>query len=133
MSGLKAGGAPHQELDPSKGDRLKFAMGSENGPLFKVVIRFKDDFNVPDKVKRDAALRPSASWQEEPDGCVLFYDTVAGLGEISRWVRQFGASAQVLEPPELCNKIKEGARRKLARYEREEGGPKQWMKQNGHS
>jgi len=113
---LAAGGALAPGLDPAKCERLKYAIGAEDGALYEVKIRFGNDFNVQDKVRRDAALRPTASVQEEAGGSLLYTDMVAGLGEISRWVRQFGASAKVLAPVELQEIIIAGARRKLARY-----------------
>ena len=122
MANLTAGGRPPAGLDPAKCERLTYALGAEDGPLCEVKIRFRNDFNVLDKVRRDASLRPTAQVQEEPDGSLLFTDTVSGLGEISRWVRQFGASAEVLAPVELRERIIAGARRKLSRYAAESQG-----------
>ncbi len=122
MAEISAGGVPAPALDPAKCERLKYAIGAEDGALYKVKIRFRNDFNVQDKVRRDTALRPTAKLQTAADGSLLFTDTVSGLGEISRWVRQFGASAQVLAPVELQKMIIAGARRKLARYEAENQG-----------
>lgn len=90
--------------------------GTENGPAISVRVRFRPDFGVHDKVRRDAAARPSAILTEEPGGGLLFTDTVRGLGEFSRWLRQYGASAEVLDPPELLELLRAGARRKLERY-----------------
>lgn len=95
---------------------LHNAWAMENGPLQEVVVVFGDDFSVHDKVRHDVAWRNSANLTDNSDGTLTLCDTVAGLGEFSRWLRQFGGSATVVSPPELRRLIGDGALRKLQRY-----------------
>lgn len=97
-------------------EHLSLAWGMENGPLYEVVVRFRPDFNVQEKVRHDLMSRSSACLTAEPDGSLIMMDTICGLGEFSRWLRQFGASAAVEKPGELRSVLLEGVRRKLARY-----------------
>jgi proteasome accessory factor B len=55
------------------------------------------------------------AWDE--DGCVHFRATVDGLSEIVWWVLGYGPEVEVLEPPELRDRVAEAARRMLGLYE----------------
>lgn len=54
---------------------------------------------------REKTWHPSQKLEEEPDGSLLMRFRVGGLGEVRRWVMQFGAHAVVLEPPQLREDI----------------------------
>ncbi len=54
---------------------------------------------------RERKWHPSARIQDRKDGgCVLRME-VAGLGEVRRWVMQFGAEAEVLQPASLRREV----------------------------
>lgn len=52
----------------------------------------------------------------EPDGSLIFEATVDGIGEIQWWVLGYGREAEVLEPPELREKIRTHAAAMSAMY-----------------
>lgn len=52
----------------------------------------------------------------EDDGSLLFEVDVDGIDEIAWWILGYGDQAQVLEPPELRERILEHARRMVACY-----------------
>lgn len=102
---------------------LQYAWAMENGPLQQVTVVFEDDFSVHDKVRHDVEGRASAVLINNDDGTLTLHDTVAGFGEFSRWLRQFGASVTVISPLELKTLIRDGALRKLQRYGAEPDQP----------
>lgn len=63
-----------------------------------VVIRF-----TPEQARyiRGKRWHSTQVLEEQPDGSLLLRMRVGGLGEVKRWVLQYGASAEVLAPPEL--------------------------------
>lgn len=116
MTNIEGYGGTGEAIPMGLPEHFRHAWGIENGPLHEVRVLFHDDFNVHDKVRQDAAGRASVRLTRNPDGTLLFEDKVAGLGEFCHWLRQFGASAVPLDPPELCAVIRQGAERKLKRY-----------------
>lgn len=103
-------------VDFSLAEHFRHAWGVELGPLCRVSIRFQDHFNVLDRVRKEVAHRRDGRLIEEPDGSLLYTDVVAGLHEIRVWIRSFGESAEVLEPPELRESVAWTARLILERY-----------------
>lgn len=84
--------------------------------LYDVEVRFFDDFRVIDKVRSQVAHRPSATLTVLDDGSVVLHDRVRGFTEIAAWIRQFGASAVVLRPEVLRERMEETARRLHEKY-----------------
>lgn len=91
--------------------------GVERGELYRVRIRFYDDYNVLARLRRETAHRRSARLVPEAGGeTVLYTDEVSGLHELRVWVRSFGSSAEVLEPEQLRREVIESVERIVQRY-----------------
>ncbi len=103
--------------DFSLEEYFRLPWGVDRGEPHRVVVRFWDHFNVLHRVRKETAHRRDATLTPEPGGTVLYTDTVAGLNEIRVWLRSFGESAEVLEPPELRASMLESALQILERYE----------------
>jgi predicted DNA-binding transcriptional regulator YafY len=54
---------------------------------------------------RERRWHPSARVQDAIDGGCVLRMRVAGLGEVKRWVLQFGAEAEVLKPASLRREV----------------------------
>ncbi|WP_273000285.1 helix-turn-helix transcriptional regulator [Hydrogenibacillus schlegelii] len=80
--------------------------------MVRVAVRF-----TPEQARymRGRRWHPSQEAVEEPDGSLVLLFRVLGLEEIKRWIMQFGAAAEVLEPPELRDKIVAEAEKIIAR------------------
>ena len=97
--------------------RLSEPWGVEmSDTLHDVEVRFFDEFRVIDKVRSQVAYRPSAALTTLDDGSVVLRDRVRGLTEIAAWIRQFGASAVVLKPEALRERMEETARHLHEKY-----------------
>ena len=68
---------------------------------------------------RERIWHPSQQLEELPDGRVVLRLRAGGFFEIRSWVLGFGAAAEVLEPEELREAVREEMRAALGR--REEG------------
>ncbi|GAB6876615.1 helix-turn-helix transcriptional regulator [Thermaerobacter litoralis] len=77
------------------GEAWRLQRGAERQ---KVVVRFR-----PPQARyvRGRTWHPSQESQEEPDGSLVLTFRVLGTDEIMRWLLQFGAGAEVLEPASL--------------------------------
>jgi predicted DNA-binding transcriptional regulator YafY len=82
-----------------------------------VKVRFYDEFNVIEKVENRMASRPEARLEKETESTYLYTDVIAGLDEFRRWLRSFGSSAEVLEPLELRNAMRQTAEAMLSLYD----------------
>ncbi|AFM39965.1 putative transcriptional regulator [Desulfosporosinus acidiphilus SJ4] len=71
-----------------------------------VKIRFYDHFSTLNRVRMELAQRKSCQLIEE-EGSLLMIDQVEGLDELAVWLRGFGSTAEVLEPIELREKMKD--------------------------
>lgn len=54
---------------------------------------------------RERVWHPSQRLEDLPDGSLLMTVTVSGLGEVKRWLLQFGAGVRVLEPEALRQEV----------------------------
>ncbi|HLA76491.1 MAG TPA: WYL domain-containing protein [Vicinamibacteria bacterium] len=71
---------------------------------------------------RERKWHPSARIQDRKDGgCVLKME-VTGLGEVRRWVMQFGAEAEVLQPASLRREVAAELRASLRSYATDSAG-----------
>ncbi len=59
---------------------------------------------------------PSQEIRDQPDGAVVFSMEVAINYEVLSWILGFGSKAEVLEPPELRDRINQELGRAMARY-----------------
>ncbi|KLU65411.1 HTH domain protein [Desulfosporosinus acididurans] len=77
----------------------------DHHPRF-VKIRFYDYYSTLNRVRMEVAQRQTCQLIEE-EGSLLLVDQVEGLDELAVWLRGFGAGAEVLEPLELRDKLKD--------------------------
>lgn len=71
-----------------------------------VKIRFYNHFSTINQVRMELANRKTCRLVEDQGG-LLMIDQVEGLDELAVWLRGFGAGAEVIEPLELREKIKD--------------------------
>ncbi|MFW6108115.1 MAG: WYL domain-containing protein, partial [bacterium] len=76
------------------------------GPPVNVAVRFSR--RVADLI-RDREPRPGQSIEECPGGDIIYRVHVRGTREIGWWIMQYGPDAEVLEPPELRDRIRRNA------------------------
>ena len=81
-----------------------------------VRIKFYDEYNVIQRVRRDTAHRKKAVLTKE-EGYLIYSDQVRGINEIKPWIRSFGSSAVVLAPEELKADMVRSARWVLDLYQ----------------
>lgn len=73
-------------------------------PPEHVKVRFYNEANVWEKVRRDLACRTKCQLYEK-DGFLYYEDTVYGISKFRPWIYGFGSSAIVLEPVSLREHI----------------------------
>lgn len=85
----------------------------ERGEPRDVVIRF-----APEQARyiRGKRWHETQALEEQQDGSLIMRVRVGGLGEMKRWVLQYGAGAEVLAPPELRQMVADEAARLASRY-----------------
>ncbi|BCX02196.1 MAG: DNA-binding protein [Candidatus Roseilinea sp.] len=98
-------------------DWLRSSFGAEGGdePV-EVVIRF-DKYQAP--WIRERKWHDTARLEPRDDGGVTLRLWTSGLGEIQRWVMQYGSHAQVLAPESLRRAVAEEVRKMAAVYDAE--------------
>lgn len=84
------------------------------GGNHRVVIRFSTE--AADRV-REREWHESQELRELPGSCVELRLRLGALAEIERWVLGWGASAEVVEPRELRERVREAAAKTVAVYE----------------
>jgi predicted DNA-binding transcriptional regulator YafY len=77
---------------------LSSSWGLEKGDVYEVVVRFDSQQS---RYIRERTWHSTQRIVELQDGGLEFHVAIEGLGEIKRWVMQFGSHAEVLKPPEL--------------------------------
>ena len=93
-------------------EHLQYCWGMErSGNRVPVKVRFFNEAQVITKVRLALRNRPWAALKEQADGSWILIDEVDGLGYFKSWLRGFGSSAVVLEPPELRQEMIDSARR----------------------
>jgi predicted DNA-binding transcriptional regulator YafY len=104
-------------------EHLNLSWGIVSGDPFKVTVKFEDVYNVRTKVKAMVETsRPCAELNDlfdgkgEYSGYFIYVDEVNGIDEFSNWLRQFGSSAEVLEPVELRRRFLRTAKKIEKRY-----------------
>lgn len=94
---------------------FKYRWGTEYGEPIQVKVKFLDRSQTIAKVKKDVAHRTSRLTIQN-NGSLLFEDTIIGENEFIAWILGFGSTAEVLEPIEMRQAIRERIREALARY-----------------
>ena len=82
-----------------------------------VKIRFYNEANVWDKVRKDLSCRSNGMLEEKKEGdhVYLYYeDTVYGISKLKSWILGYGSSAVVLEPASLRQEIIDSLKARLA-------------------
>lgn len=104
------------ERDPefSIQDYMGRAFQTERGgETVEVAIRF-DSYQA--RYMRERRWHASQEINELPDGGLVLRFRTAGLGEVQRWVMQYGSHAEVLEPEELREICREEVRKTARLY-----------------
>ena len=103
-----------EEFEPpdhlSVDERLSDAFGISSEEPMDVVVRFTED-QAP--YIRERIWHPSQKLEELDDGRVVLRLRAGGFYEIKSWVLSFGAAAEVLEPEELREAVREEMRAAL--------------------
>jgi predicted DNA-binding transcriptional regulator YafY len=95
--------------------RLRDSFGVHSGSgEFAIRIRFKEI--VADYI-REKKWHPSQQLVELDDGGVELHMKLSSLVEVQRWVLGWGGHAEVLEPLELSESVREAARKILQKEE----------------
>lgn len=84
------------------------------GEPVNVAVRFKR--RIADLI-RERPPRPGQTIQELSGGDVVYRVNVSGIREISWWIMQYGPDAEVLEPGELRELIRDNADKMVKVYE----------------
>lgn len=71
-------------------------------------VRVRFDKSVAHRAK-NLIYHPSQRVEEQPDGSVVLSFEICGLAEFRTWVIQWGAAAEVLEPEELRDQMRQMA------------------------
>jgi predicted DNA-binding transcriptional regulator YafY len=92
--------------------------GFEVDRSFDFAAYMKDAFSIEKGGRpiRERRWHPTARIQERLDGGCVLRMQVAGLGEVKRWIMQFGAEAEVLSPKSLRREIAEEQRAAARQY-----------------
>ena len=103
-----------EEFEPpdhlSVEERLSNAFGISSEEPMDVVVRFTEE-QAP--YIRERIWHPSQELEELEDGRVVLRLRAGGFYEIKSWVLSFGAAAEVLEPEELRETVREEMRAAL--------------------
>jgi predicted DNA-binding transcriptional regulator YafY len=82
---------------------LGSAWQMERGAEYTFSVRF---WGAAARYLRETRFHPSQRILETSDGSLLFTAKACGLKSVTRWVLQFGGEAEVLEPVELRETVK---------------------------
>jgi len=100
--------------------RTMFSISMEE-PV-KVVVEFDNIFNIKKKLMQLCTQRTSAEKLQFVNDKIIYTDTVRGLSDFANYLRRFGRSFRVIEPPELKDMLQYTVTRSLERYLQEETG-----------
>lgn len=96
--------------------------GMELGEEYKVKVKFKNDYNLVEKLKRDLYNRKNAKLYTK-DKYIIYEDRVIGINNFKMWVRGFGSDAIVIEPKEVRDDILNSAKEMYEYYRDEKKCP----------
>lgn len=85
-----------------------------------VIVEFTNVFNIKKKLTQLCAQRPTAKKLQYIDDKIIYQDTIRGLPDFANYLRRFGRSCHVIEPPALQDMITFSVNRSLERYLQEE-------------
>lgn len=107
---------------------LDFSVTDEGFPARAVPPVPPLHLTFPEELEAAVRFAPSAKWklvdeygaesfQEQPDGALLFRRSFPGKEELLRWVLTFGDQAEILEPVELRRDMAEFAQKIWEKYD----------------
>ena len=67
----------------------------------RISVKFYDEANVLEKLKRDLTYRNPIDLEALPSGEIVYTDDVYGLESFKKWVYSYGSSAEILKPKKL--------------------------------
>ena len=106
-----------RQSDFVSSDFLRQGFRTEIGPVeYSVAIRFDA---LQASYIRERSWHPTQKLEELSGGGVLLRLQASGLGEIARWVLQYGPRAEVIAPPELRKIVASQLRDAAQMYEKE--------------
>ncbi len=88
---------------------------------FHVKVKiFNETKNIYAKIKEETKGRKYGRlYKAEDDDNIFYYeDEISGKNSFKKWLRRYGASAVLMEPPDLAKEMYESALRRLAAYKR---------------
>jgi len=94
---------------------LDASWGIERGQRTRITVRFDPEAA---RFIRERQWHPSQVLEEQSDGSLLAQFEVAGTGEVTRWIRQYGSHAEVLAPEWLREEMRRDAERMVGVYGR---------------
>ncbi|MBI5496589.1 MAG: WYL domain-containing protein [Deltaproteobacteria bacterium] len=104
--------APHREgYDAEK--LFAHSVGVWNAPSVAVAVRIDPSGG---RFVNEWPLTDDQQVERQADGGAVVRATVAGLQEVTHWVLNWGAKAEVLEPPELRVKVRKELAAALSHY-----------------
>lgn len=93
---------------------LANAFGIISGPAVPVVIAFTPQVTA---YVRERTWHPTQTYRTLPDGRLELRMQVAATIELITWLLGFGADAELLEPPELRQRVQQTLHRAIRAYE----------------
>ena len=99
--------------DYHPGERLRGAFGIVEEEPMAVVVRFSPEIA---HAVRDRIWHPSQRVRAEKDGSVTLSFTAGGRLEIVSWLLSYGRHAEVLEPPDLRDEVRQVVMAMAATY-----------------
>ncbi|MHB8927425.1 MAG: helix-turn-helix transcriptional regulator [Bacillota bacterium] len=92
---------------------LAGSWGIERGEKTRITVRFDPETA---RFIRERRWHPSQVFEEQGDGSLLAQFDVAGTGEVTRWIRQYGSHAEVVGPEWLREEMRRDAERVVGVY-----------------
>jgi predicted DNA-binding transcriptional regulator YafY len=89
------------------------AWGIELGEEYVFKVRFRGDTA---RFVRETRFHPHQTVENGPDESVIFTAPACGLRPVCRWILSFGSEAEVLEPLELREMVKEQLKAAYVQY-----------------
>jgi predicted DNA-binding transcriptional regulator YafY len=108
-------------FEPEEGFSIAKYMGDafrteRGGQSFDVAIRFEEK---QARYIRERTWHKNQRIEELKEGGLILRFKASGLGDVKRWVLQYGSQAEVLEPEELREAVREEVQRMAKKYGRE--------------
>lgn len=100
----------HFSIAEYMGDAFRTERGGES---FEIAIRFEEG---QARYIRERTWHPTQNIEELPDGGLVLRFRSSGLGDLKRWVLQYGSQAEVLAPEALRVAVRQEAQKMAERY-----------------